>query len=70
MSNEVLRNVLRASRAYEWVGLRVLASAPVIERLTDQESSQVEDLELFLNCTIQFSDESLYALEQFDIIPI
>jgi ribonuclease G len=70
MSYEILRDILRAARAYECDGLRVLASAPVIERLTDEDSSQVADLELFINCTIQFRVESLYALEQFDIIPI
>jgi ribonuclease G len=70
MSYEILRDILRAARAYECDGLRVLASAPVIERLTDEDSSQVADLELFINCTIQFRVESLYGLEQFDIIPI
>ena len=70
MSYEILRDILRAARAYECDSLRVLASAPVIERLTDEDSSQVADLELFINCTIQFRVESLYALEQFDIIPV
>jgi ribonuclease G len=70
MSYEILRDILRVARAYECDNLRVLASAPVIERLTDEDSSQVADLELFINCTIQFRVESLYALEQFDIIPV
>ncbi|MDG1495836.1 MAG: ribonuclease G [Porticoccaceae bacterium] len=70
ISYEILRDILRAARAYECDSLRVLASAPVIERLTDEDSSQVADLELFINCTIQFRVESLYGLEQFDIIPV
>jgi len=70
MSYEILRDILRAARAYECDSLRVLASAPVIERLTEEDSGQVADLEAFIGRTIQFRVESLYALEQFDIIPV
>ena len=61
---------MRAARAYECDSLRVLAAAPVIDRLTDEDSAQVADLEAFIGRTIQFSVEALYAVEQFDIIPV
>jgi len=70
LSYEILRDILRAARAYECGSLRVLAPAPVIERLLDEDSDQVADLEQFIGCTIQFRVESLYAHEQFDIIPV
>ncbi len=70
VSYEVLRDILRAARAYECDSLRVLAAAPVIDRLTDEDSAQVADLEAFIGRTIQFSVEALYAVEQFDIIPV
>ena len=70
ISYEILRDILRAARAYECDSLRVLASEPVIARLIDDDSSQVADLEAFIGCTIQFRVENLYAHEQFDIIPV
>ncbi len=70
ISYEILRDILRAARAYECEGLQVLAAAPVIEYLLDEDSSRVADLEQFINRTIQFRVESLYPLEQFDIIPV
>ena len=42
----------------------------MIEHLLDENSSQVADLEKFIDRTIQFRVESLYPLEQFDIIPV
>jgi ribonuclease G len=70
VSYEVLREILRVARAYECDQLRVLASTAVIERLLDEDSAQVADLEEFINRTIQFRSEALFAREQFDIIPV
>ncbi len=67
---EVLREILRVARAYECEQLRVLACHAVIERLLDEDSAQVADLEAFIGCTIQFRAESLFARDQFDIIPV
>ncbi|MDG1164804.1 MAG: ribonuclease G, partial [Porticoccaceae bacterium] len=70
VSYEVLREILRVARAYECDQLRVLASTAVIERLLDEDSAQVADLEQFIDRTIQFRAEGLFAREQFDIIPV
>jgi len=70
VSYEVLRDVLRLARAYESKAFRVLASAVVIDRLLDEDSAQVSDLELFIDRSIEFRVESLYSQEQFDIIPV
>lgn len=70
VSYEVLREILRVARAYECEKLRVLASTSVIERLLDEDSAQIADLEVFIGRTIQFRAEDLFAREQFDIIPV
>ncbi|MDG2502110.1 MAG: ribonuclease G [Porticoccaceae bacterium] len=70
VSYEVLREILRVARAYECEQLRVLASPAVIERLLDEDSAQVADLEEFIGRSIQFRTEDVFAREQFDIIPV
>jgi len=42
----------------------------VIDRLLDEESSHVADLEKFVGKTLEFQVESAYSQEQFDIIPV
>ncbi|TFH67195.1 ribonuclease G [Gammaproteobacteria bacterium LSUCC0057] len=70
VSYEVLREVLRSARAYESKTFRVLAAQVVIDRLLDEDSAQVSDLELFIDRTIEFRVENIYSQEQFDIIPV
>jgi len=65
---EIFREILREARAYDDVKFLVLASQVVIDRLLDEESSNVADLEEFVGCTIQFQVEIVYSQEQYDII--
>ncbi|TVZ40759.1 ribonuclease G [Alteromonadaceae bacterium 2753L.S.0a.02] len=65
---EIFREILREARTYENDRFLVLVSQPVIDRLLDQESDSVADLEAFINRPIQFQVESLYNQEQYDII--
>ncbi|MYM64940.1 ribonuclease G [Pseudomaricurvus sp. HS19] len=65
---EIFREILREARAYNNEKFLVLASQVVIDRLLDEESSNVADLEEFISCTIQFQVESIYTQEQYDII--
>lgn len=67
--HEILREILREARAFESDKFLVLASAEVIDRLLDENSADVADLEEFLGRTLEFRVESLYSREQFDIIP-
>ncbi len=46
----------------------MLASQAVIDRLLDEESANVADLEEFIGRTIQFQVESMYFQEQYDIV--
>jgi ribonuclease G len=45
-----------------------LASQKVIDRLLDEESANVADLEGFIGRTIKFQVESMYSQEQYDVV--
>jgi len=65
---EIFREILRAVRAYDGNSYTVLASEPVIDRLLDEESSNVTDLEKFIRKPIRFQVEPIYSQEQFDVV--
>jgi len=65
---EIFREILREERAYSAETYMVLASQPVVDRLLDEESSSVADLETFINKTIRFQVEQHYSQEQYDIV--
>jgi ribonuclease G len=65
---EIFREILREARVYEAETLMVLASQDVVDRLLDEESAGVADLEDFTGKTLQFRVEPMYSREQFDII--
>lgn len=65
---EIFREILRESRAYDSKNFTVLASQLVIDRLLDEESTNVADLEEFIGGTIRFQVEGIYHQEQYDII--
>ncbi|TQV80163.1 ribonuclease G [Exilibacterium tricleocarpae] len=67
---EVFREILREARTYDNEKFLVLASQTVIDRLLDEESANVADLEEFIGRTVQFQVESIYSQEQYDIIPV
>jgi ribonuclease G len=65
---EIFREILREARAYDNNKLLVLASQNVVDRLLDEDSSIVADLEELLGKTIQFQVETMYSQEQFDVV--
>ena len=65
---EIFREILREARAYESDRLMVLASQDVVDRLLDEESANVADLEEFIGKAIQFQVEAIYTQEQFDVV--
>ncbi|GAA4105429.1 ribonuclease G [Zhongshania borealis] len=65
---EVFREILREARAYESKRLLVLASQEVVDRLLDEESSSVADLEEFIGASIRFQVEAVYTQEQYDVV--
>ncbi|QJQ96449.1 MULTISPECIES: ribonuclease G [Halomonadaceae] len=65
---EIFREILREERAYSPETYMVLASQAVVDRLLDEESSAVADLEIFIGKTIRFQVEAHYSQEQYDIV--
>ncbi|GEN23929.1 ribonuclease G [Halomonas cupida] len=65
---EIFREILREERAYNAETYAVLASQAVVDRLLDEESAAVADLEEFIGKTIRFQVESHYSQEQYDIV--
>jgi len=66
---EIYRDILREARQYADVGsFLVLASQSVVDRLLDEESTSVAELETFINKPIRLQAEILYSQEQFDIV--
>ncbi len=65
---EIFREILRDARAYDNDQLAVLAGQSVVDRLLDEESANVADLEEFSGKTISFRVEPNYNQEQFDIV--
>ncbi|MFT4518944.1 MAG: ribonuclease G [Halioglobus sp.] len=65
---EIFREIMRDARAYENDRLMVLAAQGVVDRLLDEESAHLADLEEFIGKTISFRAEPSYVQEQFDII--
>lgn len=65
---EIFREILREARAYDNEKFLVLASQVVIDRLLDEESANVADLEEFIGRAVQFQVETIYGQEQYDII--
>jgi len=67
---EILREILRESRAFECEKIIVLASQVVVDRLLDEDAGHVADLEEFIGRPIEFRVENLYSQELYDIIPV
>jgi ribonuclease G len=65
---EIFREILREARAYQAGGYMVLASQAVIDRLLDEESGNVADLEMFIERPIKFQVETMYTQEQYDVV--
>lgn len=65
---EIFREILRINRAYEASSYLVMASQGVIDRLLDEESDNVADLESFIGKNIKFQVEVIYSQEQYDVV--
>lgn len=65
---EIFREIMREARAYDSEELLVLASPSVVDRLIDEDSAAVADLELTLGKTIRFRVEPVYTQEQYDVV--
>ena len=65
---EIFREILREERAYQAGTYLVLASQQVVDRLLDEDSHGMADLEAFIGKAIKLQVESQYTQDQYDII--
>lgn len=66
--NEIFREVLRTDRVYDAKSYLVLASQQVVDRMVDDDSIILAELQDLLGKSVQFQVESLYIQEQFDVV--
>ncbi|UTW48097.1 ribonuclease G [Bacterioplanoides sp. SCSIO 12839] len=65
---EIFREILREERAYQAGTYLVLANQQVVDRLLDEDSDGLADLEAFIGKAIKLQVEALYSQDQYDII--
>ena len=65
---EIFREILRQHRQFGFQELLVLARPQVIERLLDEESAGVAELEEVTGKPIRLQSEGMYAPDQFDVV--
>ncbi|MCY4178516.1 MAG: ribonuclease G [Endozoicomonadaceae bacterium] len=65
---EIFREIIRESTMYDNDTYMVLASESVLDRLLEEESVHVAEVESLTKKTIKFQVEPNYSQEQFDII--
>jgi ribonuclease G len=65
---EIFREIMRSSRQFEASKLMVLASSRVVERILDEQSAKVAELEELIGKSIRFQREDQYAQDQYDVV--
>ncbi len=65
---EVFREIVRQARQFECQQLMVLAHQDVIERLLDEESAALGELEIATGKPIRLQTEALYSVDQYDVV--
>lgn len=65
---EIFREILRLARIYENDILLVMASQLVVDRLLDEESNTLAELQELVARTVKFEVEPMYTQEQFDVV--
>jgi ribonuclease G len=65
---EIFREILRQARQFQYKEMMVLAHQDVIERLLDEESAALAELEVFTRKPIRLQTEALYNQDQYDVV--
>jgi ribonuclease G len=66
--SDIFREILRQHGQFEFQELLVLARPDVIERLLDEESTSVAELQELTGSAIRLQSERLYAPDEFDVV--
>lgn len=65
---EIFREIIRQHRQFDVQELLILARPEVIERLLDEESASMAELEELTASPIKLQSESMYSPDQFDVV--
>ena len=65
---EIFREITRQSRQFEFQEMMILAHQDVIERLLDEESAALAELEVVTGKPIRLQTEALYQQDQYDVV--
>jgi ribonuclease G len=65
---EIFREIVRQQRQFDVQELLILARPEIIERLLDEESASVAELEELTKTPIRLQSEGMYAPDQFDVV--
>ena len=65
---EIFREITRAVRQFNAEKLLVMANPSVVNRILEEESAAVAELEEFISKSIRFQAEEHYSQEQFDVV--
>jgi len=65
---EIFREITREARQFDAQTFLVLASQEVVDRMLDEESTSVAELEDFIGKPIKLQVESLYSQENYDVV--
>jgi ribonuclease G len=68
--NEIFREIVRQSRQFASRELLILAQQDVVDRLLDEESTTLAELEAQVGRPIRLQVEGLYGVDQYDVVLI
>jgi ribonuclease G len=68
--HEIFRDIVRQSRQFASKELLILAHRDVVERLLDEESAALAELEPQVGRPIRLQTEALYGVDQYDVVLI
>ncbi len=66
--NEIFREIVRQSRQFASRELLILAHQDVVDRLLDEESATLGELEAQVGRPVRLQVESLYGIDQYDVV--
>jgi ribonuclease G len=66
--NEIFREIVRQSRQFASRELLILAHQDVVDRLLDDESATLAELEAQVGRPIRMQVEALYGVDQYDVV--
>jgi ribonuclease G len=70
VANEIFREIVRQSRQFSSRELLILAHQEVVDRLLDEDSAPMAELEAQVGRPIRLQAEALYGFDQYDVVLI